>query len=322
MRARGGRAAAQAATRKVVYAGIAGNVLVTISKFVAAAITQSAAMLSEAIHSLVDTANDSLMAYGLHRSERPPTRRHPLGHGREVYFWAFVVSLLIFVLGAGVSIYEGIRHVIDPPDLEHPFVSFGVLALAALFEGGSWWVAVREFRRRKGDKGYLEAARETKDASTLLQVLEDSAALVGIAIAFVGIGLAHALGEPRLDGVASILIGIVLAITALFLARESKQLLIGEPAHDALVRSVREIADSHAGIAKCNGLLTFQVGPQEVTVALSATFEKELRAHEIERVVEKLEDEIRGKHGEVVLLLVKPQSAAAWSAARKRLGLR
>lgn len=322
MRRGGRRAAARAATRKVVYAGIAGNVLVTISKFVAAAITQSAAMLSEAIHSLVDTANDSLMAYGLHRSERAPTHRHPLGYGREVYFWAFVVSLLIFLLGAGVSIYEGIRHVIAPPKLEHPFVSFGVLGLAALFEGSSWWVALREFRRRKGDQGYLEAAHETKDASTLLQVLEDSAALVGIAIAFAGIGLAHALHQPVLDGVASIAIGVVLAVTALFLARESKALLIGEPAHDSLVDSVREIAEAHPGIARCNGLLTFQVGPHEVTVALSVVFEKSLRAEEIERTVEKLEEEIRRRHGEVVLVLVKPQSTAGWEAARRRLGLR
>ena len=322
MKARGRRAAAQAATKKVVYAGIAGNVLVTITKFIAAALTQSAAMLSEAVHSLVDTANDSLMAYGLHRAEKPPTHEHPLGHGREVYFWAFVVSLLIFLLGAGVSIFEGVRHIRDPHGIEHPVVNYVVLALAALFEGGSWWIAVREFRRRKGDRGYIEAAQETKDASTLLQLLEDSAALVGIVIAAAGIALAHVFDEPRFDGAASIAIGLVLALVALFLARESKALLIGESAHGALEDSIREIAEAEEGISKCNGMLTFQVGPQEVTVAMSAVFERDLRAPAIEDVVESLEEKIRARHPEVVLLVVKPQSTRAWATARKRLGLR
>ncbi|HEX4332311.1 MAG TPA: cation diffusion facilitator family transporter [Usitatibacter sp.] len=317
-----GRRKAAAATKRVVYAGIAGNVLVTLTKFIAAAVTQSSAMLSESVHSLVDTANDSLMAYGLHRAERAPTVRHPLGHGREVYLWAFVVSLLIFLLGAGVSIFEGIRHVLDPVEIERPMVSFVVLALAVLFEGGSWWVALREFRQRKGEHGYLEAARQTKDASTLLQLLEDSAALIGIAIAAAGIGLSLAFDEPRFDGAASIAIGLLLAVVAVFLARESKELLIGEPAHGALSDSMRELADGHEGIEKCNGLLTFQLGPHEVAVAMSAVFEPRLRAHDIERVVETLEQKIRDKHGEIVLLTVKPQSTRSWNAARRRLGLR
>jgi divalent metal cation (Fe/Co/Zn/Cd) transporter len=183
-------------------------------------------------------------------------------------------------------------------------------------------VAVREFRRRKGGRGYLEAAHETKDASTLLQVLEDSAALVGIAIAFLGLALAQALDEPRFDGAASIAIGIVLAAVAVFLARESKELLIGEPAHGALSDSIQKIADGHEGVEKCNGMLTFQLGPHEVTVAMSVVFEARLVARDIEQVVEALEEKIRGKHSEVVLLVVKPQSTRAWNAARERLGLR
>ncbi len=321
---RGGRRSRSAsASRHVVYAGIAGNVLVTLTKFGAATVTHSAAMLSEAVHSLVDTANDVLMLYGLRRAERPPTKDHPLGHGREVYFWAFVVSVLIFLLGAGVSIWQGIEHVLDPPELERPMVSYGVLGLAAIFEGSSWWVAIREFRRHKrDDQGYIEAAESTKDPSTLLLLLEDGAALVGIAIAFTGIALSQVLDEPRFDGAASIAIGLVLAAVALFLARESKKLLIGEPAHTDLRESVREMADGHDGVSKCNGMLTFQLGPDVVAIAMSVVFEAELKAREIEHVVERLEERIRGKHPEVVLLVVKPQSTRAWNAARKRLGLR
>ncbi|HEX4781768.1 MAG TPA: cation diffusion facilitator family transporter [Usitatibacter sp.] len=320
---RGGRRSqAASGSRRVIYAGIAGNVLVTITKFAAAAVTHSAAMLSEAVHSLVDTFNDALMLYGLKRAERPPTKDNPLGHGREVYFWAFVVSVLIFLLGAGVSIWQGIEHVLDPPEIDRPLVSYVVLGLAAVFEGGSWWIAMREFRRRKGEKGYVEAAQATKDPSTLLLLLEDSAALVGIAIAFTGIFLAQLLDEPRFDGAASIAIGVVLAGVALFLARESKKLLIGEAAHTDLRASVRELADDQDGVSKCNGMLTFQLGPDTVAIALSAVFEAELKAREIERVVEKLEERIRAKHPEVVLLVVKPQSTRAWNAARRRLGLR
>jgi len=239
-----------------------------------------------------------------------------------VYFWSFVVSVLIFLVGAGVSVWQGVLHVMDPPQLDRPLVSFGVLGLAAVFEGASWWVAIREFRRHKGDRGYLEAAHETKDPSTLLLLLEDGAALVGILIAFTGLALAHLLDEPRFDGIASIAIGGVLAMVAWFLASESKQLLIGEPAHGELRESVRDIAEGQDGVRKCNGLLSFQLGPDTVAIAMSVVFEAELKAREIERVVEKLEEDIRKKHPEVALLVAKPQSTKAWEAARKRLGLR
>jgi len=314
------RAAVQG-SRRVVWAGIAGNVLVTLTKFGASLVTQSSAMLSEAVHSFVDTGNDLLMLYGLQRSERPASAKHPLGHGRELYFWAFVVSILIAALGAGVSIYEGVHHILDPHPIDHPMVSYVVFALAAVFEGGSWWVARREFRARKGSLGYFEAAQATKDPATLLLLLEDSAALIGIAIAVAGTAATQVFDAPAFDGVASIAIGLLLAAVAGFLARESKQLLIGEGAHRALVESIRAMAGEEKGILKCNGLLTFQLGPNEVSAAVSVVFDEDLRAREIEAVVERLEERIRKKHPEVVLLLVKPQSEAAWAAARRRRGM-
>jgi cation diffusion facilitator family transporter len=311
---------ARTSSTKVVYAGIVGNALVALIKFSAAAITQSSAMLSEAVHSLVDTGNQLLMLHGLQRSALPPDTEHPLGHGRELYFWTFVVSILILSLGAGVSIHGGVRHILHPAAMDHPGVNYVVLALAALVEGGSWWVALREFRARKGELGYFEAAQETKDPSTLLLLLEDSAALIGIALALAGIGAAQAFDAPVLDGVASVAIGVLLAAVALFVARESKKLLIGEGARAELVASIRDMARAQPGVAHFNGLLTFQIGPRQVVAAISVAFEDALRAPEIEAVVTRLEERLRAAHPEVIMLLVKPQTPEAWREARKRRG--
>jgi cation diffusion facilitator family transporter len=275
-------------------------------------------MLSEAVHSLVDTGDQLLMLYGIKRASLPADPEHPLGHGRELYFWTFVVSILIFSVGAGVSVYEGVHHILQPVEIGRPIVNYVVLGLAAIFESGSWWVAFREFRARKGDLGYFEAAQQTKDPSVLLLFLEDSAALIGIAIAFAGTGAAQAFGQPAFDGAASIAIGLLLAVVAIFLARESKQLLIGEGARGELVTAISEMARAEPGISHFNGLLTVQVGPRQVVVAISVAFQNSLTAPDIEAVVERLEDRIRAAHPEVIMLLVKPQTQAAWREARRR----
>lgn len=302
----------------MLYAGLAGNALVAASKFGAAAVTSSAAMLSEAVHSAVDTSNELLLLYGERRAQRPPDKRHPFGYGREVYFWSFIVSLLVFVLGAGVSIVEGVRHILQAERVENPIVSYVVLAIAALFEGGSWWVAWREFRKRRGKRGVIEAAQETKDPSSVMVFFEDSAALIGIAIAAAGTALAQVLDEPRWDGAASIAIGVLLALVAGFLARENKQLLIGEGAARGLVDSVGRIAAAEKGVAHFNGLLTIHLAPREVVAALSLEFEPKLPAADVNAVVESLEERIREAHPEVVMVMVKPQTAETFSAARER----
>ena len=298
--------------RKVLIAGLAGNLLVAVTKFVAASITHSVAMMSEAVHSTVDTSNELLLLYGSHRAEKAPTTEHPLGFGREFYFWSFVVALLIFVAGAGVSIYQGVQHVLDPHPMEKPIVNYVVLLLSAVFESGSWWVAFKEFRRRKGSRGYLQAAVETKDPSTVMVFFEDSAALLGIAIALAGTAAAHHFEAPVFDGIASIAIGVLLAAMAIFLARENKKLLIGESARPGLVKSVKEIAAEEKGLSHFNGLLTFQIGPKEVVVALSIAFDPSLRAEEIQATVDRLESRIRRAHPEIVLVLVKPQAPATY----------
>ncbi|WP_159715604.1 cation diffusion facilitator family transporter [Geminicoccus flavidas] len=311
--------AAHAGSNKVIYAALLGNLLIAITKFGAAGFTGSSAMLSEGVHSLVDTGNEILLLYGLHRARRPPDRTHPLGHGREIYFWSFIVALLVFALGAGVSIYEGISHVLAPHPVENVHVNYVVLLLSILFEGYSWRVALKEFRREKGKLGYLAAVRRSKDPTTFTVLFEDSAALLGLVIALAGITLAQLLAMPELDGVASIGIGLVLAATAVFLARESKGLLMGEPALPEVQRSILAIAGHDPAVERANGVLTVQMGPDQVVVAISAEFADELQATTIEECVERLEQALKAAHPEIVDIFVKPQSAGRWQAARQKL---
>src|SRR6267142_1641918 len=193
---------ASRASKRVVHAALLGNILVALTKFVAAGLTGSSAMASEAIHSLVDTGNEILLLYGLRRAAQPPDELHPLGHGRELYFWSFIVTLLIFAFGAGVSLYQGIRHIVAPVPMSHAIVNYVVLGLALVFEGASWGVAIKEFRAVKGKRGYLEAVRQSKDPTMFMVLFEDTAALIGVMIALAGIAASQALGRPELDGAA------------------------------------------------------------------------------------------------------------------------
>ena len=297
---------------KVIYAALAGNLLVAATKFVAAWITGSSAMLSEAVHSLVDTGNEVLLLHGLRRAARPADLAHPFGHGREIYFWSFVVALCIFALGAGVSIYEGILHVLDPEPITRPAVNYVVIALAFVFEGASWRVAHREFRGQKGERSFLEAARRSKDPTTFMVLFEDSAAVIGLLIALAGTVAAQVLDLPVLDGVASIGIGILLGLMAAFLARESKGLLIGEPAESEVTDSICAIVRLQPGIERANGLFSVHVGPRQVVAGISVDFRDDLSARQVEDIVADVEARVRRAHPEIVSLLVKPQSAAGF----------
>ena len=301
-----------AATSKVVVAALVGNLLVTATKFAAAAMTGSSAMLSEAVHSLIDTGNEVLLLHGLRRAAKPADEEHPFGHGREVYFWSFVVALLVFAVGAGVSFYEGILHVLSPTPIERPVVNYVVIALALVFESASWKVAYREFRVAKGEDGFIEAARRSKDPTTFMVLFEDSAAVLGLLIALAGTVSAQALGRPVLDGVASIAIGLLLAAVATFLARESKALLIGEPAQSEVVSDICRIARGQAGVDHSNGLFSVHLGPRQVVAAISVDFRDDLTAADVERIVAEIEEQVRKAHPEIVSLLIKPQSAEAF----------
>ena len=291
-----------------VWAALAGNLLVAAAKFAAAALTGSAAMLSEAVHSSVDTINELLLLYGIARSARPPDRRHPFGYGRELYFWSFVVALLIFALGAGVSAYEGIDRLVQPTPIERPAVIFVVLAVSLAFEGASWVVAMRGFRATQKDLSLWQAFRRSKDPPTFIVVFEDSAAIVGIIVAATGTGLAVWTGNARWDGAASLAIAAILAAVAALLARESKELLIGERADPALSNAIMATAASIPGVCAANSIVTLQLAPDTVIATLSLDFFDCLRAPDIERAVMELEARVRSAHPTVSAVFVKPQS--------------
>ena len=302
-------------SRKAVIAALAGNILVAATKLLAAISTGSAAMMSEAVHSIVDSGNEVLLLYGMHRAGRRPDAQHPLGYGRELYFWSFVVALLIFALGAGVSVYEGIAHIRHPESISNPLVSYVVLALAFVFESASWVVSWRQFKSAKGALGYYEAVRLSKDPPSFMVFFEDSAALAGILIAALGTFAAVRLRQPFFDGLASILIGAVLGAIALLLARESKSLLIGEHADAQLSDSILRVAGAEASVTRANGVLTMQLAPDQIVAALSLDFEDHLTAAQVEDAVIDIERRIRQSHPQVIALFVKPQTDKSYRQA-------
>lgn len=306
-------------SRKVVYAALAGNLAIAVTKFVAAAITGSSAMLSEGLHSLVDTANELLLLHGMRRAARPPDEDHPFGYGREVYFWSFIVALLVFALGGGLSVYEGIAHLRNPHPIERPTVNYIVLGLSFVFEGISWWVALRVFRKAKGTRGWFEAFRASKDPSTFTVLFEDSAALLGLLIAFAGLAAAQLTARPAFDGIASLGIGAVLTVAAALLARETKGLLIGEAAHPHVRKDILRIAGDDPGIRCANGAFTVQLGPDSVVATLSAEFEDALTTPQVEACIDRIEAAVRDAHPDVVALYVKPQTAQTWRQRITRL---
>lgn len=305
------------AGRRVVYAALAGNVAVAATKLAAAVVTGSAAMFSESVHSIVDCGNEALLLYGYRRAARRPDLVHPLGFGRELYFWSFIVALMLFALGAGVSVYQGVHHVMAPDPVQHAMVSYVVLALSFLFEGASWIVAWRGFAKVRGEVRFWTAFRQSKDPPSFMVLFEDTAALIGILIAAAGIFAAQWFEQPIFDGIASILIGLVLAVVAILLAIESKSLLIGERATPALVQAICRLAEEQPGVLQANSALTAQLAPDQAVVALSIVFEPDMRTADIEACVAKIESRVREAHPNVVALFVKPQTVLQFEASRR-----
>lgn len=310
--------AAQSSSRTVIYAALAGNLMIAVTKLAAAWFTGSSAMLSEAVHSLVDTGNEVLLLYGHHKAAKPADALHPLGHGREIYFWSFVVAVLVFALGAGVSAYEGVQHILDPHPISDARVSYIVLGVAFLFESGSWLVAFRRFGAQKGAAPWFQAVRRSKDPTTFLVLFEDSAALIGIAIAALGTAGAEVFGAPVLDGVASLGIAAVLAATAAFLANESKGLLIGESARPELSAAICRMAAEQPGVDRANGLFTIHLAPDQVVAGLSLDFADTIAAAEVEAAVAAIERRVRAAYPEVVTLLIKPQAERTYRTQREQ----
>jgi len=291
----------------VLYGALAANLGIAVAKFVAAGITGSSSMLTEGVHSVVDSGNQILLLYGQKRAKRVPDAVHPFGYGRELYFWAFVVAILIFALGAGISIYEGWLHVQTPEPLRDPTVNYIVLAIAFALEGASWTIAVREFSRAKGDSGWWQAIHESKDPAGFIVLFEDSAALAGLVIAGLGVWLSHALDDPRIDGVASILIGMVLGLVAILLAREAKGLLIGERADPKVVETIRTIVASRPWITRVNHVRTIHTAPDSIFAAISADFDDSLPMGVAETMIEVLEDDLRRAVPSLSSIYIRPE---------------
>ncbi len=297
------------ASTKVIVAALIGNTAISITKFIAAFMTGSSAMLSEGIHSLVDTGNQILLLYGMKQAKKPADDEFPFGHGKEIYFWSFVVAILIFAVGSGVSIYEGIRHVMHPSQIENPMINYIVLVIAMVFEGAAWFFAFKEFGKVKGKRGYIEAVHRGKDPSMFVVLFEDSAALLGLVIALLGIWLAQQTGNPVFDGLASIMIGIILGGTAIWLAIETKGLLIGEGANKEVVSSIRAITESFDEVEKVNELLTMHMGPEFILVTISIRFRRGQLTRQIEEVIQEIDVAIKAEHGLVKRVFVEAEPA-------------
>jgi len=294
--------------RLILFAALAANLGIAVAKFVAAAITGSSAMLTEGFHSVVDSLNQLLLLYGQKRASRPPDAGHPLGYGRELYFWSFVVAILIFATGAGLSIYEGILHVLDPEPIRRPGVNYIVLALSLALEGTSWLIAVREFGGAKGDLGWWEAIHRSKDPPSFIVLFEDSAAMFGLFVAAAGVTLSVWTGDARWDGVASIVIGLALAGVALALARESKDLLIGEAADPELEAAVRSAVDRRPEVTGVNEITTVHIGPRNIFVGLSVDFEDAVPVGRVEAMIAEAEEELRARWPSIRAIYIKPQA--------------
>lgn len=291
----------------VLYGALFANLGIAAAKFVAAAISGSSSMLSEGVHSLVDSGNQLLLLYGQARAKQAPDDQHPFGYGRELYFWAFVVAILIFAVGAGISIYEGWTHIAAPEPLRDPTINYIVLGIAFLLEGASWTIAVRQFDAGRNGLGWWQAIRRSKDPAGFIVLFEDSAALAGLVIAATGVWLSHATGDARIDGVASILIGLILAAVAALLARESKELLIGEAADPARIAMIWRIVERRREISAVNHVRTIHTAPDAIFVTVSADFEDALTMGDGERLIEEIEAELKAASPDISSIYIRPE---------------
>jgi cation diffusion facilitator family transporter len=293
---------------KAVYAAIVGNFAVAVTKFVAAFFTGSSAMLAEGVHSLVDTGNGGLILLGIRKARRPPDDTHPFGHGKELYFWTLVVAILIFAVGGGISLYEGIQHLRHPEPVEDAVWAYGVLIAAMIFEGYAWSVAFRAFGKERRGRALLPAVRASKDPTTFTVLFEDSAAMLGLIVAFVGILLGQVTGIAYFDGAASVVIGLILMAVAVFLAYESKGLLIGEAADPRTIESIRALTEEDPAVARMVRVLTMHFGPREVLLTLELQFQRGLSGADAAQAVDRLDRTIREEHPQLRHIFIEAQS--------------
>ena len=295
---------------RAVYGAIAANVAIAVTKFAVASITGSSAMLSEGVHSLVDTGDGLLLLVGLRRSQRPPSEDHPFGHGKELYFWSLIVAVLIFGLGGGVSAYEGIQHMRAPEPIRDAFWNYVVLAFAFVFESISLGIALRQFLREHPGRPFWQALHNSKDPTTFTVIAEDSAALAGLVIAALGIWSSEAFGIPELDGAASLLIGVLLAGVAVLLIRESRGLLVGEGIQPATAKAVRAMASEEKAVAAAGPVLSMYIGAQEALVTMEITLREGTSAADAAHAIRRIEQRVRERFPTIRRIYIEPVLAA------------
>lgn len=295
--------------KSVIYAALIGNGLIAILKFGAATITGSSAMFSEGVHSLVDTGNQIFLLHGLKQAQKPADAHFPFGYGKEVYFWSFVVAIMIFAVGSGISIYEGVHHLMEPAPVTNPMINYIVLGLALVFEGAAWGFAMREFSRAKGKWGYIEAVKRGKDPTIFVVLFEDSAAMLGLLVALGALIFTQVTGNLYADGAASIVIGLILGGTAIWLAFETKGLLIGESASTSAVDDIRKLLQDFDKIETVNEVLTMHMGPDFILVNISVDFKNLVSADDVEKTIAQISTAIKQENSIIKRVFIEAKAA-------------
>jgi cation diffusion facilitator family transporter len=295
-----------AGANRSIYAALLANLLIAVTKFIAGAISHSAAMIAEGVHSVVDTINQLLLLLGLGLSKKKPDKYHPLGYGKELYFWSFVVSILIFGLGGGISIYQGITHILQPIELGNATWSYVVLAVSVVFEGTSLIIAAKEFNKLRDGQTWWDAIINSKDPSTFLVLFEDSAAVAGLFIVMICLYLSHHLNKPYIDGVASLLVGLILVVVSLILARESRSLLMGEGIKKDTKKRIQEITEGDKDVLSLMHLMSTYQSPEEILVMMIVAFEPGLDTAQINDAIDRIREEIKAEFGRIRFLIIQP----------------
>ena len=297
-------------SKTVILAAMTGNALIAVSKFIASVFTGSSAMFAEGIHSVIDTGNQALLLFGMRQARKPPDAKFPFGYGKEIYFWSFMVAVLLFTLGAGISIYEGVEKILHPHEISHPYINYAVLGLAVLFEGTSWFIAAKEFRRVKGSWGVLETVRRGKDPNKFLVLFEDTAAIAGLLLAAAGLALVQITGIGLFDGIASIGIGLILAFSSVWLAIETKGLLLGEAANQHVVEAIEEILNADPAVARVNEVPTMHIGPEFVLATISLRFKDGLTGQQLQDAIARMDIKIKRKCSTVKRVFIEAEYEA------------
>jgi cation diffusion facilitator family transporter len=296
-----------ASSKLPIYSALVANILISATKFVAAAVTGSSAMISEGIHSLVDSGNEILLLVGISKSKKPADEQRPFGYGRELYFWAFIVSVLIFAVGGGISFYEGVTHLQHPHVITNPMWNYLVLGAAIIFDGISFVIALREFNRQRGETPFWQQVRKSKDPTTFIVLFEDAADVLGLVVAFLGVYLGHALQNPFYDGVASIIIGVILTFIAWILARESRSLLLGEALSRTTLDKIVAQFLSAGIVEKVDRPLSIYLGPEDVVVVLGASFKEDVETGRLQDEIRRLKIEIQTAFPVIKRIFIEPR---------------